>query len=174
MSEPSTDHNLANDQARREVQHDAVKQQIEGDVNAEIASQAAPPGEARKIEQVAGTLRKHAVNEVVDTERAVQRSRGVARFAQVVDYLFFVVYLLLIVRFVLSLIAAKSSAGFVKFIVTLSNPFYAPFKGIVDSPRTDDGHTLMLPVLVALGAYVVLHLVIKGLFRLIATRSTEI
>ncbi len=173
MSEP-TDHKLADDQARREGQHDAVKQQIEGDVNAEIASQPAPAGEARKIEQVAGTMHKHAVNEVADTEREVQRARGVARFSQIVDYVFFLIYLLLTIRFVLSLIAAKSSAGFVKFIVAISDPFYFPFRGIVDSPRTDEGHTFMAPVLVAFGAYVVLHLVIKALFRLIATRQTEI
>lgn len=174
MSEPTTDTKLTDDQARRGQQHDAVKQQIDGDVNDEIASQAAPPNEARKIEEVAGTFRKHAVNEIAETERDVRRSRGVARFSQFVDYLFFVIYALLTVRFVLSLIAAKSNAGFVRFIVAITSPFYAPFKGIVDSPRTDDGHTLMLPVVVAFGAYVVLHLLIKGVFRLIATRSTEI
>jgi uncharacterized protein YggT (Ycf19 family) len=174
MSATPTDTKLSDDQARRGLQHDVLKQQVEGDVNAEIARQTAPAGEARKIEEVAGTFRKHAVNEIADTEREVQRARGVTRFSQIIDYLFFVVYALLAVRFVLSLIAAKSSAGFVKFIVAISDPFYAPFKGIVASPRTDDGNTLLYPVLVAFGAYVVLHLVVKGLFRLIATRSTEI
>ncbi len=173
MSEP-TDSKLPDDQARRGLQHDAVKQQVEGDVNAEIASQAAPAGEARKIEEVAGTFRKHAVNEIVDTEKEVRRSRGVTRFSQIVDYLFWLIYGLLTVRFVLALIAAKSSAGFVRFIVAISDPFYFPFRGIVDSPTTDQGHTLLLPVVVAFGAYVVLHLVIRGLFRLIATRTTEI
>jgi hypothetical protein len=78
------------------------------------------------------------------------------------------------VRFALSLIAAKSNAGFVKFMVSISDPFYAPFKGIVDSSRNDDGNVILYPVLVAFAAYVVLHLVVTGLFRLIATRSTEI
>ncbi len=174
MSEPSTDTKLADDQARRGQQHDAVKQQVEGDVNAEIASQAAPAGDAQKIAEVAGTFREHAVKEIVDTEKEVRRSRGVTRFSQVVDYLFFVIYALLTVRFGLSLIAAKSNAGFVRFMVSITEPFYAPFKGIVDSPRTADGHTLMLPVIVALGAYVVLHLLIKGVLRLFATRTTEI
>lgn len=175
MSEPpGGDTQLSDDQARRGIQHDAVKQQIEGDINAEIGSQPAPASEALKIEEVAGTFRKHAVNEIVDTEKDVRRSRGVTRFSQIVDYLFFLIYALLLVRFALSLIAANSNAGFVKFMVTISDPFYAPFKGIVASPRSQDGHTVMLPMLVALGAYVVLHLVIKGLFRLIATRTTEI
>ncbi len=34
------DNKLAADEARRSVQHDSVKAQVEGDVNAEIAQQA--------------------------------------------------------------------------------------------------------------------------------------
>ena len=34
------DNKLANDEARRSVQHESVKAQVEGDVNAEIAQQA--------------------------------------------------------------------------------------------------------------------------------------
>lgn len=178
MSEPSgTDDTLAADQARRAMQHGDVKSQVEGDVNAEIAaqaSQAPPPAAARKIEQVAGTFREHAVDEVVDSERSARTSRGVARLSQFIDYGFFLIYALLAIRFVLSLIAARSSAGFVQFIVSVSNPFYAPFKNIVASPRTGEGHTLLLPMVVALGAYLVLHLAINRLLRLVALRKTEI
>jgi uncharacterized protein YggT (Ycf19 family) len=172
----STDSKLAADDSRRAVQHESVKSQVEGDVNAEIAQQAsqAPTGsDARKIEKVAGSFREHAVDEVASSEREVVRSRGVARVSQFIDYAFFLVYALLAIRFVLSLIAAKSSAGFSKFIVNVSEPFYAPFKGIVDSPKSE-GHTVLLSVIVALAAYVVLHLVINRLLRLIAVRRTEI
>src|SRR6185503_20211731 len=114
------DDKLASEESRREVQHQSVKAQVEDDVNAEIAtraSQAPPPGEARKIDQVAGEFRSKAVNEVVDTEREVERSRGLARVSQVIDYLFFVLYALLGLRFLLALLAARSTAGFVQFIV---------------------------------------------------------
>lgn len=177
MSDPTTDHKLASDQARRAVQHDAVKARVEGDVNAEIADRAAQgpaPAQARKIDQVAGTFREHAVDEVIDSERGVQRSRGVARVSQFIDYGFFLIYALLVTRFVLSLIAARSSAGFVKFIVSVSDPFYAPFRNIVSSPTSGDGHTVLLPVIVALGAYLLLHLAINRLLRLVASRKTEI
>ncbi len=170
------DNKLAADESRRAVQHESIKAQVEGDVNAEIAQQAsqAPAGsDARRIERVAGSFRERAVDEVASSEREVVRSRGVARVSQFIDYAFFLIYALLTIRFVLSLIAAKSSAGFSKFIVSVSEPFYAPFKGIVASPK-EGGHTLLLPVLVALGAYVVLHLVINRLLRLIAVRKTEI
>jgi hypothetical protein len=92
----------------------------------------------------------------------------------VVDYIFYVIYALLGMRFLLGLLAARSSAGFVQFIVAVSNPFYAPFRGIVASPSTDQGHTLLLPVVVAIVSYVILHLLILGLLRMLAQRKTEI
>lgn len=170
------DNKLAADEARRSVQHDSVKAQVEGDVNAEIAQQASQPapGEERKIEQVAGQFRSKAVDEVVHTEREVERGRGAARVSQVVDYIFYVIYALLGMRFLLALLAARSTAGFVQFIVAVTNPFYAPFRGIVDAPRTAEGHTLMLPIVVAIIAYVLLHLAINGLLRMLAHRKTEI
>ena len=170
------DNKLAAEESRRSSQHQSVKAQVEGDVNAEIAERAsqAPPGEARKIEQVAGQFRAKAVDEVVDTEREVGRSRGVARVSQVIDYIFYVIYALLAMRFLLALLAARSGAGFVQFIVTVTNPFYSPFRGIVASPGTQDGHTLMLPLVVAIIAYIMLHLGINGLLRLLVHRKTEI
>jgi hypothetical protein len=42
-----------------------------------------------------GQLRSWAVNEVVETEREIQRARGAARVFQVVDFVFYVVYALL-------------------------------------------------------------------------------
>ena len=169
----STDSKLAADESRRAVQHESVKSQVEGDVNAEIAQQAPTGSDAWRIEKVAGSFREHAVDEVASSEREVVRSRGIARVSQFIDYAFFLIYALLTIRFVLSLIAAKSSAGFSRFIVSVSEPFYAPFKGIVDSPKSA-GHTVVLSMLVALAAYAVLHLVINRLLRVIAVRKTAI
>ncbi len=177
MSDPTTDNKLAADESRRAVQHEAVKARVEADIGSDIAQQAvqAPAGtDARKIEHAAGKIREHAVDEVIDTEREVNRSRGVARFSQILDYVFFLIYALLAIRFVLSLIAARSSAGFVKFIVSVSDPLYAPFKNIVSSPKTDEGNTLLLPMVVALVAYAVLHFAINRLLRMFAVRKTEI
>src|SRR4029450_4882129 len=132
-----SDDKLAIDEARRAAQHESVKSQVEGEVQAEIGERAAvrtAPGETHKIDQVAGEFRSKAVNEVVETEREVQRSRGVARVSQVVDYIFYVIYPLLGMRFLLSLLAARSTAGFVRFIVAASSPFYEPFRGSVSSP----------------------------------------
>jgi uncharacterized protein YggT (Ycf19 family) len=175
MREPSLpDRTLAQDETRRAVQHEAVKASVEGDVNAEIAQKAsqAPPADA-SIEKVAGTFRERAVDDVLDSETNVQRSRVAARVSQVIDYAFFLIYALLAFRFLLSLIAARSASGFVKFIVSVSDPFYAPFRNIVASPKTGE-HTVLLPVVVALCAYAVLHLAINRLLRMITVRKTEI
>jgi uncharacterized protein YggT (Ycf19 family) len=178
MSDPSRTHDpLAADEARRMLRHDAVKANVEDNVNAEMAAQASrphPSSAARKIEQAAGTFREHAVDEVIDSEHAVRRSRGVARVSQFIDYAFFLIYALLAIRFVLAFIAARSSSGFVQFIVSLTNPFYAPFKSIVASPKIGDGHTLPLPLVIAIGAYLVLHIAINRLLRVIAVRKTEL
>lgn len=170
------DDKLASEEARRSVQHDSVKAQVEGEVNAEIAEKASQtaPSDERRIEDVAGTFRAKAVDEVISTEREVERGRGAARVSQVVDYIFYLIYALLAMRFLLALLAANSRAGFVQFVVAITNPFYAPFRGIVRSPATGEGHTLMVPIIVAIIAYVILHLAINGLLRMLAHRKTQI
>jgi hypothetical protein len=170
------DDKLAVEEARRAGQHEAVKAQVEGEVQAEIAEHAAqtPPREDARVHQLAGEFRSKAVDEVVETEREVTRARGVARVSQIVDYLFFVLYALLGMRFLLALLAARSGAGFVRFIVAVTDPFYRPFRGIVGSPSTDGGHTLLMPLVIAIIVYALLHLGINGLLRIIAHRKTAV
>jgi YGGT family len=169
------DDKLANDEARRSVQHESVKAQVEGEVQAEIAEAQAPaPAESQRIQEVAGDFRAKAVDEVIDTEREVERGRGAARISQIIDYIFFLLYALLGLRFLLALLAARSSAGFVQFIVAVTNPFYLPFRGIVASPTADGGHTLLMPIVIAIIAYALLHLAINGLLRMVAHRKTAI
>ena len=170
------DNKLAADEARRAGQHGSVKSQVEGEVQAEIAERAAdkPAPESERIDQVAGQFRTKAVDEVVQTEREVERGRGAARVSQVVDYIFYVIYALLGMRFLLALLAARSGAGFVRFIVAVTDPFYRPFRGILASPSTDSGHTLMLPLVIAIVVYILLHLGINGSLRIIAHRKTAI
>jgi uncharacterized protein YggT (Ycf19 family) len=170
------DNKLAADEARRAVQHESVKAEIESDVNAEIAAhaQGATVREAQREAQIAGEFRSKAVNEVVDTEREVERARGLARISQVIDFVFYVIYALLGLRLLLELLAARRSAGFVQFITSVTDPFYAPFKGIVPSPTAEGGYRLTVPIIIAIIVYLLLHLGIKALLRMIAHRRTEI
>ncbi len=171
-----TDTTVAKDDARQTTQHEVVKSQVEGHVNAEIAGEAAvasPEGQARVVE-VAAELRDKAVDETVKGERAVDRGRVAARGSQFVDYAFYVVYSLLGIRLVLALIAANSSNGFVKLVRAVTDPFYAPFRGIVPSPSAEGGYTLVVPILTALVVYVLLHAAINGILRMVAQRKTTI
>ena len=171
------DDKLAADEARRELQHESVKGQIQADVDSEIAARAdrrTTPAEARQMEQVAGEFRAKAVGEVVETEREVERARGAARVSQIVDYIFYIIYALLGMRFLLNLMGARQGAGFVRFINAVTDPLYAPFRGIVPTPSTAEGFRLALPILVALIAYLLLHFAINGLLRLVAHRKTSV
>lgn len=170
------DPKVAADEARRAAQQASIKSQVARDVNADIAQRAehATSTEGQRMDKVAGNLRGKAIDQVVGRDREVGRARGVARFSQLVDYVFYVLYTLLLIRLVLALIGANSSTGFVQLIRTVTNPFYAMFRGIVESPTAEGGGTLALPIVIAIVAYVVLHAIIKGLLRLIAHRRTEI
>ena len=170
------DDKLAAEEARRVGQHSAVKSFVEREVGAEVAAEATIPTvtELRREEQVAAGMRRKALDEVVVTERAVDQARGAARVSQYVDYVFYVIYALLAVRIGLALMAGNPEAGFYRFIRAVTAPLYAPFRGIVESPTDPSGHTLALPLVVAIVAYALLHLAINGVLRMMAQRKVEI
>lgn len=170
------DDKLAAEEARRVGQHSAVKSFVEREVGAEVAAEATIPTvtELRREEKVAAGMRRKALDEVVVTERAVDQARGAARVSQYVDYVFYVIYALLAVRIGLALMAGNPEAGFYRFIRAVTAPLYAPFRGIVESPTDPSGHTLALPLVVAIVAYALLHLAINGVLRMMAQRKVEI
>jgi len=170
------DKTIATDEARRVAGHEAIKARVENDVNADIRSRSAQvtAAEEQKIDHVAGALRGGAIDEVVTRDREVSRGRGLARGSQLLDYVFFLIYGLLGIRLVLALVAARSSNGFVRLIETVTDPFYAIFKGIVPSPSAEGGYTLVVPIIIAIVVYALLHAAINGFLRMIAHRKTEI
>jgi uncharacterized protein YggT (Ycf19 family) len=167
---------VAVDDARQARQHEEVKANIESGVGAEIEGRAATAvnGGDERIAEVAVRLRDKAVDETVKGERVLGRARTAARGSQFIDYGFYVIYSLLMIRLVLALIAAQSSNGFVQLIRAVTDPFYAPFRGIVPSPTAEGGFTLALPIVVALVVYMMLHAAINGLLRMVGQRKTEI
>jgi uncharacterized protein YggT (Ycf19 family) len=101
--------------------------------------------------------------------RTARRRRPMARVLSALDYLFFIVYGLLAIRFVLALLGARQEAGFTRLIYGATEPLYLPFQGIVNRPAVD-GSYVDLPILVAILAYVLLHVAIRGLLRIIEGR----
>jgi len=96
-----------------------------------------------------------------------RRRDTLERIARVLDYLFALLYSLLAIRLVLELLGARRGAGFVEFIVAVTGPFYAPFKGIVANDTLDGAHPIVWPLVVAIVAYMLLHAGIRGLLRLV-------
>jgi uncharacterized membrane protein YdbT with pleckstrin-like domain len=170
------DNKLATEEARRTAGHEAVKSRVGGEVNAEVEAEAdrAAPAERQQVGRVAHRLRSEAVQEVESTEREVRRGRKAARGSQVIDYVFYLIYALLGMRLALALMAARSEAGFAVFIRAVTDPLYAPFRGIVSSPPIENGGTFVVPIVIAIAAYIILHVAINGALRMVATRKTEI
>lgn len=170
------DNKLEIDEARRAAQYETAKAQVEADVNAEVAARADVPTrrEEAQINDMARDFRGKAVDEIAETEREVERGRVVARISQIVDYVFYLIYALFAIRLVLALLAANPRNGFVQFVNAVTNPLYAPFETITRSPRTPEGNVLLLPAIIALIVYLLLHFAINGLLRLLAHRKTTV
>jgi uncharacterized protein YggT (Ycf19 family) len=169
------DNKLLQEEAQRANNYEAVKTEVKSELAAEIVSRANQiDSENSRINNLSSDMRHQAVNEVVETQSEVQRGRILARVSQIVDYIFYVIYSLLTIRLLLALFAARQSNEFVQFIYAISEPFYAPFKGIVPSPTVEGGYTLALPIVIALVVNLLIHLGINGLLRIFVHRKTEI
>lgn len=123
----------------------------------------------RLAEEREAARSREAARERDATRSREQRSYAVSRVIMGVDYLFYLLYAVLAVRFVLALVGASQTAGFVQFINGITQPFYAPFTGIVASPSMNGG-VLDFPVLIAILAYALLHMAVRGLLRLMISQ----
>jgi hypothetical protein len=169
------DGNLALDEERRHAQLEAVKGQARGEVASEVASRLdeSVPAEDARASAIAGTMKEKAYQEVVESDAELERTRGLARVSQFVDYVFYVVYGLISLEIILELLGARESAGFKKFIDTLSAPLLAPFAGLMPDPARGP-FRLMLSYIMAMVVYILLHLAINGLIRMFAHRKVAV
>jgi uncharacterized protein YggT (Ycf19 family) len=170
------DRNVAADDARRVAQHETTASVVAQDVNADIAARAdhGTATEAARMDGVASDMRSSAIDDAAGQNRAMSRARGTARISQVIDYIFYVVYGLLAIRLVLALLAANTANGFVQLINNVTDPFYALFRGIVASPSAGGGSTLVVPIIIAIGVYALLHFAINGFLRMLVHRKTVV
>jgi uncharacterized protein YggT (Ycf19 family) len=165
---------LADDEARRHAQHEQVKSRLEGEVHEQIASAGtASVTEKAQVQSVAAQLRQRAMSEVAEAEHELQVGRGAARVAQVVDYLFYVVYGLIGLEIVLELFGARQASGFKRFLDGVSYPFLAPFRGLMPDPSVGSMQ-LMVSYLVGLVVWMLIHMAVKGLLRVVGERRATI
>ena len=169
------DERLAADEARRIAQHESVKGEVREKVHAEIARKTdeRSPADQANTEALADSLKRKAVQEVSASEAELDRGQAAARASQIVDYLFYIVYGIIGLEIVLNAIGARQSAGFKQFIDTIATPLLAPFRGLMPTPGVGS-FRLTLSYIVALAVYVLLHMAVNGLFRLIVHRKTVV
>lgn len=163
------------DEERRLASHQEVKASIDDDMNARIRRGAAQvePKESAELVGVAHELKQKSVREAAETERELGRGRTAARISQVVDYLFYIIYGLIGLQFVLRLMGARPGNGFAQFVAGVSWPLLAPFERIVGTPSVG-AFQIQLSYLLALLVYILLHIAINGVFRIIAYRKVTV
>jgi uncharacterized protein YggT (Ycf19 family) len=169
------DEKLAIDESRRIAQHEAMKGAVRNEVQAEVARDAGhlSSSERAGAAEVAQSMKHKAVSEVVDTESEIERARGTARISQFVDYIFWLIFGIIGLEIILELIGARDSNGFKRFIDALASPLLAPFRGLVDDPGAG-AVRFRLSYIVALIVYLLVHLAVIGLLRIIAHRRTAV
>lgn len=175
MSDGVDKSNVLLDEERRLASHQEVKASVDNDVNARIKSESArvEPAEASDVAEVAHELKQKSVHEAVATERELERGRTAARISQIVDYIFYLIYGLIALEIMLGLMGARPGNGFVQFVGAVTRPLLAPFERIVGTPAAG-AHQFRISYLFALVVYILLHLAINGLFRLVAHRKVTV
>lgn len=163
------------DEARRSAQHADVKSVLANEVQRAIASEgrAELAHNTPEVAAVGRELEHRAVREVVETDREVARTRTTARGAQVIDYIFFVIYGLIVIEIVLEAAGARESNGFKNAMDAITTPFLAPFRGLFSDPAIGE-YRIMFSYIAGLVVWILIHLAIRGLLRVIGTRSTRI
>jgi len=100
------------------------------------------------------------------TDHRALRDRVIARFLQIVDYLFGVLYTLIGFEFVLELSGARDGNAFKRLLDTLTYPFLHPFRTLLPTV-TFGGSQLIASYVVALVTYLMLHFAIHRLTRMV-------
>jgi uncharacterized protein YggT (Ycf19 family) len=163
------------DEERRLAAHQEVKGAIDDGVKTQIKSELArvEPAESSELASVATELKRKSAHEAVETGRELERGRTAARVSQLSDYIFYLIYGLISLQFLLRLLGARPGSGFVRFISGITLPLLAPFERIV--PTLSSGsNRVELSYLLALVVFILLHLAINGVFRLIAHRKVTV
>ena len=169
------DEKLAIDESQRIAEHEAVKQEARRGVHAEIAREAdrLDDREREDAALVGEGFKRKAIAEVVETETEVERARTVARVSQIVDYIFYLIYGLITLEIVLDLLGARETNSFDRFVEAVNRPLLAPFRGLLFDP-SNGRFQLRLSYVIALIVYILLHLAINGLLRLVAHRKVTV
>ena len=141
---------------RREAYHETV-----------VDETGRPASAARDIyeERTSGPAGEQVVRSehVSIPSMATRRAAGVERARQVIYFIFGVINVLLVLRFVLLLLGASQASSFVSLVYGLSRPFALPFQRIFAEPAFN-GSVIEWASLVGIVVY---SLIAYGLVRVV-------
>jgi uncharacterized protein YggT (Ycf19 family) len=169
------DEKLAIDESERTARHQEIKGEVRREMQGQISQQAQETEEQHRVEAAAlgEQMREKALVELKGTETEIERGRAAARVSQVVDYVFYLIYSLIGLEIILELLGARETNAFKSFIDTLTAPLLLPFNTLMPD-LTRGRFQLKVSYLVALFVYVLLHMAVTGLLRLLAHRKTVV
>lgn len=122
-------------------------------------------------------MEKHTEETVTTRENNTKPSKREATGSQTIAYLVYFIFgvleILLAFRFVLKLLGASLSSGFVSFIYDFSGIFIVPFEGIFRSGTTQGVETVAVFEPATLVALIVYAVLAWGVVKLISIFSGE-
>lgn len=163
------------DEEQRLRQHETIKNEVREGVRSEVTRHAGriERDERAELSRVGEDLKSKAIEEVRSTETEIERARGVARVSQFLDYIFYIIYGLIGLEILLDLAGAYRGNAFRQFVAALNAPLLAPFKSLLPDPAVGR-FQFRISYVVALIVYLLLHLALTGLLRLMAHRKTAV
>jgi uncharacterized protein YggT (Ycf19 family) len=161
MSEPQS--NRGADPAPEPTRRDVYRETLVDEASASRDAAVVRDVSQERVSGPAGDQVTRSEHVSVPSE-ATRRRAGVTRVKQVIYFIFGVINVLLLLRFVLLLLGANELSPFVNLIYGLSSPLARPFQGIFAEP-TLGGSVLEWAALVAIAVY---SLVAYGLVRVVA------
>lgn len=113
--------------------------------------------------QTAKTQKERSAQREVAYAKEAQARSGM-KTAQFVDYIYWVIMAMIIVRFVFKLIGANAENALVKMLYSASDPFINIFKGIVPDITASTNHIIEISSLIGL---LIIWLVYHAILKLI-------
>jgi uncharacterized protein YggT (Ycf19 family) len=101
---------------------------------------------------------------------------GLSVIGRFVAFVFGVLQVMIILRLVLLLLVANHGNDIVAFIMSVTDPFVEPFRGMfaLDRVRADQGSVLDIAALVALVGWTLIEALVLAALRIFARRPSEI
>ena len=123
----------------------------------------------RREETVVTQQPGYAATEQVTRDVAAERRQTLFQITRIVWSILVFLEVLLGLRFMLKLIAANPDSGFAALMYGITNPFIAPFAGLIATP-TSGGTILEATTLIAMVIYALIFWGIVSVIRIVTDR----